>query len=205
MWCCRTSSGWSSSAALSRFSRRFRFYSLDPAARRKLREWISKTKPAPQLIRPWKKKKIIHCRRWRSLLLLLLAGLEEWFTSTQPISIGALLTDAPVIRRRRLSIPRFWLDNMKKCNWCHFVGLRIKVHQPIGMDISLEMMTHSKNFWSLRPVHLRSVHTVILGFQCFIVGRLHLLYWETGRDDYSNVSKTIELTQQGAESTVWKL
>lgn len=44
------------------------------------------------------KKIIIHWRRWRSLLMLLLAGLAEWFTSTQSISIGALLTDAPVVR-----------------------------------------------------------------------------------------------------------
>lgn len=42
---------------------------------------------------------------------------------------------------------------------------------------------------------------VILEFQSFVDGR-HLRYWETGHDDYSNASKTIEPPEQGAESTV---
>lgn len=111
-------------------------------------------------------------------------GAAEWFTSTQPTSIGMLLWDTPVIRRGRLSVQRFWhyraVNNMKKYKCCYFMlGLRIKVQQLIGMDIFLKIMMQSMNLWSLRlftcaPDYC-TIHKVILGFQCFIVGRLNLL------------------------------
>lgn len=56
-----------------------------------------------------------------------------------------------------------------------------------------------KDLWNTESIAPST--EVIVEFQCFVDGR-HLHYWETSRDDYSNASKTIELPEQGADSTV---
>lgn len=104
-----------------------------------------------------------------------------------------------------------WCTKSCSCHYAAVINLK-RLTQSITRDSASSVAPSTAGLYSakitMQPLKdlwntgsIAPSTEVTLEFQCFVDGS-YLHYWETGHDDYSNASKTIEPPEQGAESTV---